>query len=427
LLNLRFRQRQVLCACLIGSSPILAQADFYLHRWDDQFQDQNSWNFHLHSMYYSSGANFTPGVSYTEKTLLKGSTGTQAYYRFQNDLLMRWGVVDKLSLFGRLSWANIHISNSAPSSSITGFADQSVGLTYRVYEGQKPKALIYLLHFDFQFQADVPAYRSSYLGGFQSPALGDGSTDLTGGAFVEASLFENPQVELSSKVGAGYTYRTKLFSAALPWIYSIQVKPRSSSWIAEIMTFGILSLRTDPYGFIPQSFRNNYDSGGSFMIGGVNPSQLQVGGKLGYRTSAETQISIAMTQSVLGQASPVGTNIVLGFQSGWGKGQEVLETHSVENTPSSFNISETGIIREARVIRTNERMNLVKIDKGSQNGIEVGHFFEFFPVSKEGTIGKAVARGQVTSIKPEEAAVTVMEYYDEVYIEVGFSAKQLIH
>ena len=82
---------------------------------------------------------------------------------------------------------------------------------------------------------------------------------------------------------------------------------------------------------------------------------------------------------------------------------------------------------EATVTKANDRLNLVKIDKGSIDGVEKGQVFDIFSVRSDGRAAEAVARAQVTSVKSDEAALTIIEYFKEKNINEGFIAKRLFN
>ena len=58
--------------------------------------------------------------------------------------------------------------------------------------------------------------------------------------------------------------------------------------------------------------------------------------------------------------------------------------------------------------------------------MNVGQLFDIFSVKPNGQIGDAVARAKVTSVKNDEAALTITEYFKEVLINEGFIAKRLV-
>jgi hypothetical protein len=78
---------------------------------------------------------------------------------------------------------------------------------------------------------------------------------------------------------------------------------------------------------------------------------------------------------------------------------------------------------EAKVLRANDRLNLIKIDKGLNDGVEMGQQFDIFPVLQNGKIGEPIARAQVTAVRAQEAALAVTEYFQEILIEEGYIAR----
>jgi len=74
---------------------------------------------------------------------------------------------------------------------------------------------------------------------------------------------------------------------------------------------------------------------------------------------------------------------------------------------------------DAPVISLNDEMFLIKIGKGFRDKIENGQIFDIY--SEENLI----ARARVVSVKIDEAALTVIEYKQEKWIEIGCTARRL--
>ena len=58
--------------------------------------------------------------------------------------------------------------------------------------------------------------------------------------------------------------------------------------------------------------------------------------------------------------------------------------------------------------------------------MEKGQVFDIFHGPPDGRAVEAVARAQVTSVKSDEAALTIIEYFKEQNINEGFIAKRLL-
>ena len=80
---------------------------------------------------------------------------------------------------------------------------------------------------------------------------------------------------------------------------------------------------------------------------------------------------------------------------------------------------------EAKVLRISDRLNLLKIDKGKENGVIVGDVFDIFQ-KNAAEQEEAVARARVSHLKDQEAALKIVEYYRETWIEEGSIVKRLI-
>jgi hypothetical protein len=74
---------------------------------------------------------------------------------------------------------------------------------------------------------------------------------------------------------------------------------------------------------------------------------------------------------------------------------------------------------DAKITSMNEAMYLVKIDKGSNDSIVKGQTFDIYSGQNR------MARAQVIAVKNDEAALNVIEYNQEYWIELGFSARRV--
>jgi hypothetical protein len=194
----------------------------------------------------------------------------------------------------------------------------------------------------------------------------------------------------------------------------------------QLATFGIASLRNDPNGASVSTLRLNSGSGGSFFLGGTNSSIVEMQGRIGYRVLPTFDMYISATHSVWGQAAPHGLILSGGIQAQFGYNPN---TPAIKLTPDQFGQPNRGFINysmDAKILKTNDRLSLVKIDKGSQDGIEVGQVFDIFWVKKDGSLGEAFARGEITHTQLDEAALTITEFFKDVVIEDGFVVKRLI-
>lgn len=394
-----------------------AKADFFIHSWEDQYTPTSDLRFE--SLYYYSSSNFdslgTPSYF----------SGLQYYARLQEDLIIRHAFFNRISLFGRLAWSFGNVLGSSRAGNGYGLADQSVGITVRIYEGQGFSLADTSGSIDLQGQVDFPAYNNAQADLLQTPYPGDGTVDGTAGIFLTLPLWSHGRNLVKTVLGAGYTYRNNGFSAAFPWSFALKYIHRKGGLFFDLLSSGFMSQKTDSSGLL-YGGRSSVGTGGSLFTGAANASLIQVGGRFGYKAGNHFEIYVGGSQSLWGQTAPNGYVFSGGLSLHLGAQKEADPTHA---TPEDYGQTNQGFLNyslDAKVLKANDRLNLVKIDKGGQDGIEIGQIFDIFAVAQNGSPKNAVARAEVTSVKPEESVLSVQEFYKEVWIDEGFLAKRLV-
>ncbi len=379
-----------------------ANADFITHHWENSTSEFPS-TLQFDTGYYQSSTQFN------REGILVRPTPSQGWIKTQSNLTLGYNLTQQLSLMGRLCWASVHVKTNDPHPKVGfGLADQSIGLNYRTYPA--PQSL--LKSVDLQIQTDFPAYQAAVPSTATTPSLGDGTLDTSMGLFATLSVLTQKTYTFNTVLGAGYTYRTAQFSSAIPWWFSIQYSrhlPSQKGVVASLSAGGFISLKTDPHLNWTQAFTGN-----------ANPSLLQLSGSLKYPLRPEWDLLLTVRQSMMGQNAPNGVQISGGLKIQFG----TIRPPSL-NENQIFNPTPTPNSLEAHILKSNDRMNLVKIDKGRQDGIEVGQSFEIFSIKWDGSVHELIARGQVLSVRLKEAALTVTDFDKEVWIEEGFLAKRL--
>lgn len=405
-----------------------AHADFYVHHWDNFHSTKPDISLDLRQTYYSTSANFDGlGNPFAP-------TGFLNYTRIITDLTFLYSPTKAITLFARGTWSFIQINSSVRPGSGFGFGDQTAGANYRVYESRTKKNGQPVLFFDLQAQADIPAYNSADAELKLTPYLGDGSFDFTGGVFAGVSILHTRSATLRAMGGGGYTYRTSNFSQAIPWTALLQFMPKDSGFYASLGVSGVTSLKSDPNITL---IRPNLGAGGSFAIGGTNPSLMTARGSLGYQFDKNKILSLGGSQAFWGQAAPQGFSVTANF---WmhleddetnrreydDEYERPYKINSKSRNPrnSESSTSGTNYSLVASVLKSNERLNLVKIDKGSQDGVEVGQLFDLFSGRQDGS-SSPIARAEVTHLRSDEAALKIVEFFKEVVVQEGFVAKQI--
>ena len=401
-----------------GLSAPNVRADFILHPWENRSLVDRTSIFQRNRfllpvlsvqatpMYYTSAANFSPSGDLFHLDGSKNSLTSPSYQRAELDLTLEGQLSPDVGVFGRFAGGQSQLG----SNSRWSLLDQSVGFDVHLLGATGDFSL------NFQFQLDFPGYP---LVSTDNPPVGDHSLDVTGGLFANFPILVQNQFSLSAIVGAGYTHRSVGFSAAVPWSATLFYRPLRHGITASWMMSGIVSLNTD-------NRPADGPSDVSLISGGINPSIIQIQGKLGYQIEMAHEVNLAVGQSIWGQEIPNGTQIILGYQY---RLIEARDTNPLHQTAREFAKSNAGFLTyslDAHILNTNDRLNLVKIDKGREDGVEVAQIFDIFVYDNDHKIGAPVARGAVSNARLTDAAIEIIEYYKDIPISPDFLAKRLV-
>jgi hypothetical protein len=430
---MRFGQAALpfLVALFVLGATSSAQADFLVHTWEDHYEPLHSTFLDAKALLYSTSSNYDPtGTRFAPTSLT-------SYKRYEGDGLLAIGISDRFSIFGRLGYASINLNSTTSNAGTAyGLVDQSIGANFRVYQSDVNAKNSHRTPFvfDLQLQADLPAYNNNTADTNSTPYMGDGTVDVTFGGFLKLPISQSTNGAVFLTGGLGYSYRSASYSAAIPWSVLANFERHRSGLFASAGAVGYQSLKNDGRGITiaNQSALNTLSpgSGGSFITSAVNPSLIRLQGTLGYKLDSGSSLLFGLDQSVWGQDAPYGLVVSFGFQTHFGESASSYSSAGGGGGHSRRTaLPHQGFVNyslDAHVLKSNERLNLVKIDKGQGDGVEPGQVFDIYKPLADGSAGEAVARCEVVSAKSGEAALSVTEYYKEIAIEDGFLAKRLI-
>ncbi len=402
-----------------------AHADFFNHFWDDQHTAAKSFRFEPRLFGATSSANFdATGARFTP-------TDLNRYTRTQLDLTVAYGLNPFVTLYARASLAAIFVQTALNTSAYTiGFPDQTVGLTLRAGES-RPFSLISGigprgLALDFQLQVDIPAYNNAIQTAAGQPAFGDQTLDTTGGLFLTMPWVQSRNTRLFFRTGVGFTYRTANFASAIPWTAQFSLDPVTSGFMARLSADGVVSLNSDPRAATQLAPTGSTGASGSYFVNAANPTLLAVRGSTGFKFNSIWSLEAEAGLHVWGLNAPAAYwgGAVAKFSFG---GTDRPKTPAQHELPVDYGRSNQGFVAyegDAKVTRVNDKINSVRIDRGTQQGVEVGQLFDIFKPGTENAPGSAVARTQVIDTQGTESTLRVEEYYQEIWIENGMIARR---
>jgi hypothetical protein len=387
-----------------------ARADFYTHRWANEHVPAGRFLLRPETKVYGTSNNFDEAGQRVAPTRLN------SFVRSQTELSLGYGIFSWFSVYARANWVFSQFSLMSPEESgfAYGLADQTVGTTFRVLE------LDAGLTIDLQSQLDFPAYSNAAANDNGQPFLGDGTVDITSGLFIEYA-FDRRQ-RWKAGAGVGFTYRTSSFAAAIPWSGFIAYEPSLSGFQVRIRSQNLTTLGNDPTG-ISNTILSE-PAGGSFIVNGVNPSLYSFDVAAGWRFSQKFRLIGVFSSDYAGSNAPQGIMGALVAELQFGRSTNTKITKAETRKFSKANPGFVSYSIQGYVTKVNDRLSLLKIDRGANDGVMVGQTFDIFEVESDGSIGQVVATTQVLKVRPDEAALKITEYYKEVWIEKGFVAKR---
>lgn len=397
-----------------------ARADFFTHHWENHHVRADRLKASAEFSYFISDRNFDPSGS------LMIPSGLQQYSTMQGDLDLAYGLSSKFTLYGRANWRRSEVLGTTRPGQSFSFGDQTLGLNFLLVEGTKDNGLVSSV--SLQAQVDAPAYSNAEADAASTPYLGDQTIDGTLGGFVAIPIGKTVRGQVELVGGLGVTFRSSDYSRALPWSVTARLVPNLTGFAADLGLYGVSSLNSDPRGY-NGSFSPSLASagtGGSLMSGAINPTLMTIHAKAGYQFT-DTKVYFSFSHPLIGYNAPSGISFAGGLQMSFGGGGRKVGENGILEPSERANRGFVNYSFEAKVARVNDKLSLVKIDKGSADGVEAGQIFDLFSVKSDGTINEPVARAKVTQLSPNDSGLTIIEYFKEVWIEEGFIAKRPLH
>jgi len=387
--------------------------------WEFRPQKEGILSIEPRFLLLNSNTNFDPaGTALAVSNL-------NSWSRIQGETAVRYGLSDRVSLLGKISWSLVQSDHTTTTYSGTafGFGDQTVGLSYRAYQSRGTSLRPHEnLRIDFVLLGDIPAYANPIAAANQPPFLGNGSFDLTFSPLMTWT-FSGTETEATQLVGSfGYTFRSGGYSMHLPWSVGIRREVTNHSGFQfSALARGTVSLRNDARTLVGEGEANG--AGGSAAINAINPMMVEGQVQAGFRLAPTFAIAGFGHFPLYGQNIPAGLRLGAQLSIDFGHAQRKRPDQLSNKDYERGNQGFVTYGLEAKVLRANDRLNLVKIDKGTNDGVEQGQLFDIFQILQNGKTGEAIARAQVTAVRAQESALSVTEYFREVLIDEGFVAR----
>jgi hypothetical protein len=368
----------------------------------------------------------TDAVNGTEQDLT-------SYSRTQLDLVGVYGINPAMTLFGRFSISTSKFETTTTSDpdssgveglqgSASGLGDQSIGLNYRVKEFGDKASGNRLTALDFQLQVEFPFYDTKKNRTDRKPLQGDGTTDITVSPFLTVPINQGSGSRFYVISGLGYTARSNSYSAVLPYQLSIAMLPEKSGLLFRGGLYGYKSMKSDTEGTIQLADGSTVrDAGGSYIVDATNSSYMALRGVVGYQNEVATQYYAGFTSMISGKSTAALSALHLGAQFRWG-GKSSAST-SRSSPRFSGGTQQVRYDLQAQITKAKPEMKIAQINRGTNDGVDVGQIFDFFR-SENGKL-ILVARGVVNKTAQNASNLTIQTYFQQALIQPGFLARRV--
>jgi hypothetical protein len=371
----------------------------------------------LGGSYLSTTSNFD---RFGNRQSLPGSA--PSFRSIQGDLFLQYGATSDLTALLNVPY----VSNAAtgPAVGATGAVN---GLT-ATGAGDLTGGL--------RFQTSVTPVRTSFDATVQYPLYGRLQRDdwarlkpagpvPIGTGVTELSLFGRISYPLGDDLalagGAGFTARTGGFSNLLPYEAFLKYEEKRGLF-ARVGVRGFATISDDEFANFDQTAlpneRQTAAEAGSQLFNAINPSRVAASLAVGAYFGRSVFISGGAELPLMGKDVPVQPlfTAVLGFDFG-GKDAAPKYRHSNRGFQEYYLTS--------RVVRVNNQLRQILIDKGSGDMIKKGELLDMFePDGKDGTFGDTVARGRVIEVGPTKSKIQLLEYFKEEPAQEGFVVRR---
>ena len=374
---------------------------------------QGEFKLGLGGSYINTNSNFDGTGA---KSTLPGAGSLQS---LQADLFFQYGISDEITVLANIAFVQNSVTGpstvdkSTISTSGRGPGDATVGLRYQPF--RNPVRVI------VDAQVQTPLY--TRLTNTEWPVLSTASTVALGTGVTEFTIMGRGEYPIATDIylgGAiGNTARTGGFSNLLPYEGYFQYEETKGIFL-RLGVRGAISISDDQFagGATVPGDRASQAIAGSQLYNGIKPSyfdvNLMVGSYIGKTVFLRAGGELPLAGKNIATA-PLFT-AVLGFDLG-GKDNDSGYTHSNRGFQEYYLTS--------KVIRVNNKLRQLLIDRGTGDQIKVGELLDVFePDFKNGVFGETVGRGRVLEVGPTRAKLQVLEYYKEITLQEGFVVRR---
>lgn len=369
----------------------------------------------LATQYIKTGTNFDANGD-TSSLANSGS-----FQSIQGGLFGQFGLSDQVTAFATLPAVFNSVTGRGSSTTGTisttgsGMGEATFGLRYQPY--REPVRLV------LEASGDIPLYSRlagdnwARLDANSTAPLGTGST-----AFTLLSRIEMPfGSDLYGGASLGFTSRSGGFSNLMPYSAYLRYDDVRSVFFKFGLS-GNFTVSDDQYaGFTQGTYPNaraTNVSAGSLIYNAVNPTYTAAEAHVGVYIIKQLFVAGGIEYPFRGKSYPTAPTFMLALGTDLGG-----TTKTSGYTHSNRGFQEYYL--PSKVIKANNKLRQVLIDRGKNDGVRVGELLDLFEKDRDdGSFGETVARGRVLEVGPTRAKIQVLEYFKEIPLQEGFVVRR---
>lgn len=375
-------------------------------------RDYKEFQLSFHGSMYKTRDNFSSNR--LEESLPPGN----AYTLFKETTSASFGFNENLSLFINADFGYSEMKTPLYTNTNSSFGDSELGLRWF------PK--FEFLNFMFEFGSVLPLYARGSAD--QWSTVGRETSSVVGNGTVEPWVFFSPEFNLGNnfwlELGGGAKYRSSGFSNLYLANISLEYKTPKNFFMRLSAKYFDTAMEDQYSNQTLNCERSTQRMGGSLLFNSINPTLLAASLSTGYYLGEKSFISAEYSQDIWGKNTSSGFSASLGLGFHFGHDDRMSTLPLKKSEP--FRQYSTS----ARIIRLNQKMNLITIDKGSSYGFkngEVLHIFKVDSTTDPSDYGNFITSARIIDVESSRSTLQIVDIYDLNQIKEGFVVRKPLH
>lgn len=379
---------------------------------EDLNRENKEFQLSFHGSMFQTRDNFSSNR--LEESLPPGN----AYTLYKETTAASFGFNEDVSFFINADFNYSEMRTPLFTNSSSSFGDSELGFRWF------PK--FEFINFMFEFGSVFPLYARGSAN--QWSTVSRETSSIIGNGTVEPWIFLSPQFNLGSdfwlEIGSGTKYRSFGFSNLYLAGLSIEYKKPKNIFIKLASKYFDTAMEDQYSNQTLNNERSAQRMGGSLLYNSINPTLLTSSVSAGYYLGDKSYISSEYSHNLWGKNTASGFNVSIGFGFYFGQDDRISsQPHKKVEPFRQYSTSAT-------IIRINEKMNLITIDKGTSYGFKNGdvlHIFKVDSTTDSSDYGNFITTARIIDVESSRSTLQIVDIYNLKQIKEGFVVRKPLH